>query len=682
MPNSKPATLSTLMKTKSLLHPFTQFAAAALIAAAVGSAAHAQTVIASDNASNYPGGNWTTGSNGGTGFGNWTITSNSGGNFIGPASAQGSNSATIDTSGNSFGLYADPGGFVNASRTFAQSGDEFSIELAYKWDNGDRGVNVRAGGNQVFNFNINGGGFSWTGNGSAAPADWPGNRENGAVIRITFTKTSTGFNYSFSSNQATSLNGQTGSITSATPDEFQIYVSNAGGGGSNSDFFFNSLQLLGTPVPPPAPTITSPWSAVAVPGVAFSYQTTVSPADQPTTYSATGLPSGLSIDTSTGLISGTVSATGYVSSNISATNVSGTSVKNIFFYIGKAADTALNYSGGNWTNGSNLSIGSGFGNWNLVSSNGTGAAGTFLGNPADAGIQEMPTVSFGLYANPGDSGAFVDARRDLTTPLAIGEALAFDWGMNFDSNTANGSKGFIVFVGADEVVNVFNGASGNITVNGADTGFTYGTYAMFWEFFQTANNSISVYGEPRNPSQQAFTANITTNGTISAVKFYANGLDYGDARQPYFNNLVIMPSSGPAPSAYDSWASGYTLDPSVTTGPTAGAPSADPDTDGFTNQQEYAFGTNPTTATASLTTTSSVGGNLTVVFLTRSDLAYNVQSTENLISGFTLNQVVTDSVTDSSQSGVPAGYTRKQFTVTTGPGKNFYRVVASEQPQG
>jgi hypothetical protein len=679
------------MKPQSLVSPLIKFAATALVAAAIGTLAHAEAsvVIASDNASstNYPGGNWTTGSNGGTGFGNWTITSNSGGNFIGPASAQGSNSATIDTSGNSFGLWADAGGFVTASRSFALPGDEFSIELAYKWDNGDRGVNIRAGEIQVFNFNINGGGFSWTGNGSAAPADWPGNRENGAVIRITFTKTSTGFNYSFSSNQATSLNGQTGSITSATPDEFQIYVSNAGGGNADSDFFFNSLQLLGTPTPPPTPTITSPWSAVAVPGVAFSYQTTVTPADLPTTYNATGLPSGLSIDTTTGLISGTVSATGYVSSNISASNISGTTVKNIFFYIGKAADTALNYIGGNWTDGSNLSIGSGFGSWSFISSNGSGAAGTFLGNPADAGILEMPTVSFGLYANPGDSGAFIDTRRNLSSPLAVGEALAFDWGMNFDSNTTNGSKGFVVFVGNDEAVNIFNGNSGNITVNGVDTGFAYGTYAMFWQFFQSANNSISVYGEPRNwdPSQQVFTANITTNGTITAVKFYANGLDADidkDKRQPYFNNLVIMPASGPSPSPYNAWASSYSLDPGVTTGPSAGAPEADPDSDSFTNQQEYAYGTDPVQATAGLMTTTSTGGNLTVTFLTRTELSYMVQTTDNLATTpFADNPGVTI-VDGPTLPAPPTGYIRKQFTITPTGSKNFYRVIASEQNPG
>jgi hypothetical protein len=490
-----------------------------------------------------------------------------------------------------------------------------------------------------------------------------------ATPAVATTYDATGLPDGLSMNSTTGL--ISGTPTASGSSSVTIVATNSAGSSGN---FSLALSIA----PPAAPAITSPWSAVTVPGASFSYQTTVSPSTVPTTFSATSLPSGLSIDTSTGLISGNVVATGYYSSNVSATNVSGTGNKTIYFYVGKAADTALNYSG-NWTNGSNLSLGSGFGNWTFTSSNGSGAAGTFLGNPASAGIAELPTESFGLYANPEDSGAFVDARRELSASLSAGEALAFDWGINFDSNTANGSKGFVVLVGTEEAVNVFNGNSGNITVNGVDSGFTYGTNAMFWEFTQTNNNTIAVYAEPRNLSDQVFTANITTNGTITAVKFYANGLASGDARQPYFNNLVIMPSSGPAPSAYDSWASGYTLNPSVTTGPTAGAPSADPDTDGFTNQQEYAFGTNPTTATAGLTTTSSVGGDLTVVFLTRSNLAYNVQSTDNLsTTAFSNNSAVTSSVTtSSSQAGVPDGYTRKQFTVTTGPGKNFYRVNAT-----
>jgi hypothetical protein len=70
------------------------------------------------------------------------------------------------------------------------------------------------------------------------------------------------------------------------------------------------------------PAITSPLTATGSVGTAFSYQITAS--NSPTSYGATGLPGGLSVSTSTGLISGTPSAGGTFSVTLSATNASGT----------------------------------------------------------------------------------------------------------------------------------------------------------------------------------------------------------------------------------------------------------------------------------------------------------------------------------------------------------------------
>ena len=56
------------------------------------------------------------------------------------------------------------------------------------------------------------------------------------------------------------------------------------------------------------PAITSPLTASGTVGVAFSYQITAS--NNPTSFNATGLPAGLSVNTTTGLISGTPTAAG------------------------------------------------------------------------------------------------------------------------------------------------------------------------------------------------------------------------------------------------------------------------------------------------------------------------------------------------------------------------------------
>lgn len=71
------------------------------------------------------------------------------------------------------------------------------------------------------------------------------------------------------------------------------------------------------------PTITSNATAAAVSGGAFSYQITTDIAA--TSYAASGLPSGLSLNTATGLINGTSTVLGTYSVNLTATNASGTS---------------------------------------------------------------------------------------------------------------------------------------------------------------------------------------------------------------------------------------------------------------------------------------------------------------------------------------------------------------------
>jgi hypothetical protein len=136
-----------------------------------------------------------------------------------------------------------------------------------------------------------------------------------------------------------------------------------------------------------------------------------------------------------------------------------------------------------------------------------------------------------------------------------------------------------------------------------------------------------------------------------------------------------------AAGGYDAWASGFGLDPTITTGPTAGAPTADPDTDGFNNKQEYAFGTNPTLGNdALITAASDLAGDMVVTYVARdTGVTYEVQSTTNLNTTPFAAAGITP-VTSTDQAGVPVGYTRKQFTIVDPAGNGFYRVFATEVP--
>ena len=68
--------------------------------------------------------------------------------------------------------------------------------------------------------------------------------------------------------------------------------------------------------------ITSASTASGTVGSAFSYQITAT--NTPTSYGATGLPAGLSVNSGTGLISGTPTAAGTSTVTLSATNGGGT----------------------------------------------------------------------------------------------------------------------------------------------------------------------------------------------------------------------------------------------------------------------------------------------------------------------------------------------------------------------
>src|SRR6202034_1612031 len=68
--------------------------------------------------------------------------------------------------------------------------------------------------------------------------------------------------------------------------------------------------------------ITSPATAGGTVGTAFQYQ--IAATNSPTSYGATGLPTGLSVSTSSGLISGTPTTARISTVTLSATNAAGT----------------------------------------------------------------------------------------------------------------------------------------------------------------------------------------------------------------------------------------------------------------------------------------------------------------------------------------------------------------------
>jgi len=139
----------------------------------------------------------------------------------------------------------------------------------------------------------------------------------------------TGLSVSSSTGLITGTPTQTGTFNST------ISAINTGGTGS-ANLVLNVL--------PPPPVITGTLAATGTNGSAFSYQITAT--NSPTSYGATGLPTGLSVSSSTGLITGTPTQTGTFNSTISAINTGGTGTAVLFLNIQQGPVISVTPAGG------------------------------------------------------------------------------------------------------------------------------------------------------------------------------------------------------------------------------------------------------------------------------------------------------------------------------------------------
>jgi hypothetical protein len=158
-------------------------------------------------------------------------------------------------------------------------------------------------------------------------------------------------------------------------------------------------------------------------------------------------------------------------------------------------------------------------------------------------------------------------------------------------------------------------------------------------------------------------------------------------RQGVYLGTVVLDASGNvsfvaaagASTPYDVWAASYGLDPVLTTGPTAGARTANPDGDGLSNFAEFAFGTSPTVGSPAPISATRNGGNVLVTMIQRNTdvTSYVLQSRGELGAGTWTNSGLSPTAA-GDQAGVPSGYTRVVYTAAGGPGKTFYRALATE----
>ena len=241
------------------------------------------STLGTDDASNYTTATWVSGSNFGTGFGAWSFTNNNdnttnfAGYFVGDSTANGSGIGNINTSGQAFGIYANPNGaFANADRAFAGGaltlGQTFALNLAVNFRNGGKGLNLYTSGTQVFNFNIgnpgSGDGYYYTiGAGSAVNTNLA--YASDSVFTLAYTQQSATdglFTITRTSAGTPAVNGTVSvPFTASGVTSFRVYNSNASNSASDN-LYFNNLAIT---VPEPSSVIVA---VIGLAGIATAWR--------------------------------------------------------------------------------------------------------------------------------------------------------------------------------------------------------------------------------------------------------------------------------------------------------------------------------------------------------------------------------------------------------------------------
>src|SRR6266487_4641130 len=322
-------------------------------------------------------------------------------------------------------------------------------------------------------------------------------------------------------NTATGL--ISGSPTTAGTYPVTISASNSGGTGT---------ATLVITINTPPPVITSPGTATGTVGVAFSYQITAT--NNPTSYGASSLPPGLTVNTATGLISGTPTTAGTYPVTISATNSGGTGTSTLVITINNPVPTVTSISPTCATAGGpqfTLTVnGTKFVSASTVNWNGTPLATTFVSStqltaavPASL-IATAGTASI-TVANPCAGATSTAVTLSIantpviTSPLtATGQiGVAFSYTITA-TNTNNGTSYTAAPLPAG--LSLGNGGNRNVISGTPTTAGTTNVTITVSNGIGTCNNATATLVITICPQDPAITSPLTAAATVGTPFTY------------------------------------------------------------------------------------------------------------------------------------------------------------------
>jgi hyaluronate lyase len=282
------------------------------------------------------------------------------------------------------------------------------------------------------------------------------NKQCSVIVKETYNSISVGVSDPTQSNNGTitvTLNGRTSlgtlssdpgvTVTGTSPITLSVNVS-----GSKGKSFNASFSLA------PSPVITSNPEMVAINGKPLSFQVTAD--NNPTSFDATGLPPGLSINALSGVISGTPTQSGTYTATISATSSTGTGYANLTITVaGATSDISYTYnSSTTWTCPANVTA-------VQVECWGAGGAGGSGSKP----------VNGNAFGGGGAGGAY--AKRN-TVPVTPGSSYTITigaGGVSALSPSLTAIPGGATWFGSDSATNCLaNGGMGGQSVISSGSG--------------------------------------------------------------------------------------------------------------------------------------------------------------------------------------------------------------------
>jgi autotransporter-associated beta strand protein len=301
-------------------------------------------------------------------------------------------------------------------------------------------------------------------------------------------------------------------------------------------------------------------------------------------------------------------------------------------------------------------------------------------------------VSSRLVMIPGKTAGFDTGANNVVFATGIGDnsnagvsksgtgTLTLEGANSFTGNTtvSNGS-----FVLADDAsmnfVIGFNGTNNRITATttmNADVVTAFGNVVIGGDFNLdlssaelTDGNSWLLVTNTGSAATKSFGSTFTLTSNLGAFTENADVHTLVSGNNTWtFTEATGVLSLSVVAGGFDSWAAANIADPNKR------GRADDADTDGFTNLQEFLFGTDPDVGNGSLVDTEQLGSELTIRW---KELASG--ATYRLLESSTLGNPWVESPALVEDDGLEAdGYIPRKADVTLGAGKNFFRVEGTE----